>query len=139
MLGRGSLFACVLLRGEEESRSEECSKGLSRKKSPRNPGAAEERGAPGARSRAVSCVSDTTLGPGRSPWGGGFRVAMIPPAACIEGGPHRPPLPTTLGDALGPDGSLWSLFSSSFSSKRVILSPHPPLCAGSSAQAQELG
>ena len=45
---------------------------------------------PRTRSRIVSRVSETTSGPGRSPWGGGFRVAMIRPAACTEGG-RRPP------------------------------------------------
>lgn len=56
-------------------------------------GQGEEEVPPGARSRAVSRVLDTTSGPDRSPWGGGFRVAMIPPAASSEGGPRPPSSP----------------------------------------------
>ena len=79
-------------------------------RAPRIPGTGEGRGEPEARSRVVSRLYDTTSGPGRSPWGGGFRVAMIPPAACTEAVPTRPPLAPTLKTALGPGGSLWSLF-----------------------------
>lgn len=93
MLGVGIAFRLRSAERRGEYRSEGCSKGLSQKNSPRNPGAGEGRGAPGTRSRAVSRVSDTTSGPGRSPWGGGFRVAMIPPAACIERGPRPPSSP----------------------------------------------
>lgn len=91
--GRRSLFECVLPRGEGGPRSRGRSRGLPQKDSPRNPGAGEGKGALGARSKAGSRVSDTTSGPGRSPWGGGFRVAMIPPAACSEGGPRPPSSP----------------------------------------------
>lgn len=83
MLGTGIAF-----RGEGRESS---SKGVPPKtRAPRALGQGTEEAPPGARSRAVSRVFDTTSRPGRSPWGGGFRVAMIPPAASSEGGP-RPP------------------------------------------------
>ena len=53
---------------------------------------------------------------------------MIPPAACTEAVPTRLPLAPTLKTALGPGGSLWSLFYLLL----LFLQAHSPVPAPSS-------
>lgn len=108
--------------------------------SPRNTGG-EGRSTVGARSRAVGRVPVTTSGPGCSPWGGGFRDAMIPPAASSGVVPAHPPLSNTLKGALDGGGSLWSLFFLSLLLQTVLSPPTLPSTAPSAlcAQPQDSG
>lgn len=132
VLGTGvALRLSSALRGRGSS-----SKGVPPKH--RAPGAlrqGEEEAPSGARSRDVSRVLDTTSGPGRSPWGGGFRVAMIPPAASSEGGPCPPSSPHYFQRPSRPRWkSMVSFFLLPFQARCPV--PAPPLSAGSFAQAQ---